>query len=279
MKEKNKYEASISTHYGRPNLSAEIFTALEKAGKDIVSYKDATPFDQFHMRGQEATRELAQLAGLSEKQHVLDLGCGIGGAARLLAAEFGCRVSGLDLVEEFVHTAAELTRKADLSDHVSFHAGNMLNLPFEDSYFDVVWSQHTMMNIEDKFRLLSQIHRVLRPFGRLAVYEIAEGSNSPIRYPVQWASDPSISFLLPPDRLKTKIEDAGFKALHWQEMTGQCLQWFQNIVDKMKNRPAGAPPPLGLNLVIGPTAAEKARNTARNLQDDCIRVFYGVFQK
>jgi len=276
MQEEKKYETSLAAHYGRPNLNNELFTTLEKAGRQIASYKDAISFDQFHMRGQEATRELAQLAGLAKEQHVLDLGCGIGGAARILAAEYGCKVTGLDMMEEFIHTATALTRKAGLADRVFFQTGNMLNLPFEDNLFDVAWSQHTLMNIEDKARLLSQIRSVLRPQGRLALYEVTQGDNLPIKYPVQWASDESISFLLPADQMKQDIEAAGFKILHWQDVTGECLQWFQNIVTKMKQRPAGAPPPLGLNLVIGPTAAEKARNTARNLQEDRIRVFYGV---
>ncbi|RJQ65478.1 MAG: class I SAM-dependent methyltransferase [Desulfobacteraceae bacterium] len=279
MDGEKKYEASISAHYGRSDLSEEIFGALEKAGRKITSYKDATTFDQFHMRGQDATRELAHLADLKTGERVLDLGCGIGGAARLLAAEFGCRATGVDLVEEFVRTAAELTRKAGLSDRVDFHAGNMLNLPFEENLFDAVWSQHTFMNIEDKPRLLLQIHRVLRPHGRLALYEVAQGQNLPVYYPVQWASDPSISFLLPLDPFKHMIVDAGFELLHWQDVTEECLQWFQSIVTKMKHRPAGAPPPLGVNLLIGPTAAEKARNTVRNLQEGRIRVVYGVFEK
>jgi ubiquinone/menaquinone biosynthesis C-methylase UbiE len=278
MQKKDDYEKSLTNHYSRPNLNRHISEALEKAGRQIASYKDAISFDQFHMRGQEATRELAGLAALGPEHHVLDLGCGIGGAARLLSAEFGCRVTGLDLIEEFVQTATELTRKAGLADRVCFRAGNMLDLPFEADAFDVVWSQHTLMNIEDKSKLLSQTRRVLRPYGRLALYEVAQGSQLPIHYPVQWATDASLSFLLPADQLKTTIEEAGFKSLHWQEVTEECRHWFQNIVAKMTPRPAAAPPPLGLNLVIGPTTAEKARNTARNLEEARIRVFYGLFE-
>jgi sarcosine/dimethylglycine N-methyltransferase len=276
MDEEKSYAASISAHYGRLNLREDIFSALQQAGKEITSYKDATPFDQFHMRGLEATRELARLAGMKEEQHIIDLGCGIGGSARLLAAEFGCRVTGVDLVEEFIRTATELTRKAGLAGRVNFHAGNMLDMPFEDNYFDAAWSQHTLMNIEDKPRLLEQIRRVLRPNGRLALYEVVKGTADPIHYPVQWASDASINFLLPADRLKALIVQAGFELRYWQDVTRDCLRWFQTIVTKMKQRPANSPRPLGLNLLIGPSTAEKARNTVRNLQEDRICVIYGV---
>lgn len=279
MGEEKKYAAAILKHYGRTKLSEDIFGALEKAGRDIASYKDAISFDQFHMRGLAATRELARLAELQEGQHVLDLGCGIGGSARLLAAEFGCRVTGLDLVEEFIRTATAVTRKAGLAGQVAFRTGNMLAPPFDAGRFDAVWSQHTLMNIEDKARLLAQIHRLLRSGGRLAIYEVAEGNAAPIYYPVQWASDSSINFLLPPERLENLIAQTGFEMLHWQDLTAECLQWFQAVFAKMKQRPADAPRPLGLNLVIGPSAAEKARNTVRNLQEGRIRVVCGVFGK
>jgi cyclopropane fatty-acyl-phospholipid synthase-like methyltransferase len=279
MGEEKKHAASISAHYGRVNLSEDIFDALQAAGREITSYKDAMPFDQFHMRGTDATRELAQLAGLKKGQHVLDLGCGIGGSARMLAAEFGCRVTGVDLVEEFIRAATELTRRAGLAGQVIFRTGNMLDLPFEDNHFDAAWSQHTLMNIEDKPLLLAQIRGMLRSGGRLALYEVVEGTAGPIHYPVQWASDASINFLLPADQLSNLIVDSGFERLHWQDVTQSCLQWFQAIVTKMKHRPANAPRPLGINLVIGSSTAEKARNTVRNLQEDRIGVVYGVFRR
>jgi ubiquinone/menaquinone biosynthesis C-methylase UbiE len=279
MSKKNEYEASLASHYNNPDLSRKITHALEQAGKRIASYKDAISFDQFHMRGHDATRELARLTGLAQEQRVLDLGCGIGGAARMLAAEFGCRVTGVDLIEAFIEAATELTDKAGLTDRVSFKTGNMLDLPFEAESFDIAWSQHTLMNIEDKPLLLRQVHRILRPQGRLALYEVARGDRSPIHYPVQWATDESISHLLSGEDLKRSIKEAGFKPLEWQDVTDECRQWFQNIVDRMKQRPAGAPAPLGLNLVIGPTTEQKAINTARNLHEDRIRVFYGVFEK
>jgi hypothetical protein len=65
----------------------------------------------------------------------------------------------------------------------------------------------------------------------------------------------------------------------WQEVTLLCREWFQRIVAKMARRAGDGPAPLGLNLVIGPTAAEKARNTLRNLEEERIRVVYGVARK
>ena len=81
------------------------------------------------------------------------------------------------------------------------------------------------------------------------------------------------------DQMRELLHQAGFKNIVWQENTAQCLAWFESLNKKMTNRPQNAPPPVGLNLVIGPTTAEKARNTMRNLQENRIRVIYGVFKK
>lgn len=283
MKVTQKTEALLKSHYGRDNLSEGLFDTLDRAGKQIASHRDTAAFDEFHIRGREATLELARLAGLHTGHHVLDLGCGVGGPSRLLAAEFGCRVTGIDLMDEFIELATRLALKVGLAEKVSFEQCNMLALPFGPHSFDVVWSQHTFMNIEDKSRLLAQIHRVLKPGGMLALYEILSGAVTPIHYPVQWASDPAINFLLSEAEMTGRLREAGFEMVQWQDTTAACTEWFAAVVDKMarhaKTATKGSTPPLGLNLIIGPTAAEKARNTARNLREDRIRVFYGVFRK
>jgi SAM-dependent methyltransferase len=279
MKEIKTLEQSVMHHYRRTDLSARILAALEKAGKTIHSYQDTAAFDEFHIRGREATRELARLAGLRAGLGVLDMGCGLGGPARLLAAEFGCTVTGIDLMEEFVQAAAMLTQMVGLANRVSFCRGSMLALPFDKASFDAAWFQHTMVNIADKSRLLDQVRRVLKPGGILALNEIVAGAVAPLHYPVQWAGDPSIDFLLEAQDLLQANEAAGFEAVAWQDTTTACRAWFEAVVARMAQRSKDAPPPLALNLVIGPTTAQKAANTVRNLQEDRIRVICGVFRK
>lgn len=278
MTPSNDYESALKQHYQRPNLTAIITEAFQKAGKTVTSYKDTAALDEFHMRGRDATRELAGLAELSPGMTVLDLGCALGGPARLLAAEFDCRVTGIDVMAEYTEAAQMLTEMVGLSDRVDFRTGNMLEMPFDDRRFDRVWSQHTFMNIEDKAHLFGEIRRVLRPGGRLAFYEVVGGPDGPVHYPVQWASDPSIDFLIPEEEMIDQIEKAGFERLHWQDVTDACSAWFQSVVDRMGRRSRKAPPPVALNLVIGRTTAEKAGNTARNLKENRIRVVYGVWR-
>ena len=111
--------------------------------------------------------ELARLAGLRAGAEVLDVGGGLGGPARTLALRLGCRVTVLDVTEEYCRVGVELTRRTGLAGRVSFHHGDALALPFADARFDVVWTQHSSMNVDDKEALYAGIHRALRRGGRL----------------------------------------------------------------------------------------------------------------
>jgi len=75
------YETALNEHYGVTDLGDDILDALEAAGKDVdaLSREDIASFDEFHIRGLEATREVADLAEIKAHSRVLDVGCGIGG--------------------------------------------------------------------------------------------------------------------------------------------------------------------------------------------------------
>ncbi|MBW2675317.1 MAG: methyltransferase domain-containing protein [Deltaproteobacteria bacterium] len=273
-----EYEQSIIDHYGRADIDAHILEACERAGKQITLHGDTASFDEFHIRGREATRELAKLAEVHKGMTVLDLGCGVGGPARTLAAEFGCRVWGIDLLDEYCRCAAMLTERVGLAEMVTFRQGDMPDLPFEDQDFDAAWTEHTIMNIEDKGKLFAEIRRILRPNGTFALYEICEGSASPPHFPLPWASDQSISFLAGQDALREMLREAGFEELLWRDVTERSLEWFRGVVAAIKPRKDDAPR-LGLNLLMGKTAADKSKNIIRNLKEDRIRVVQGVFRR
>ena len=102
---------------------------------------------------------------------VLDVGSGVGGPARFLAATYGCRVTGIDLSEPFVEAARYLTQRTGQSERVLFEAASALDLPFDDGQFDVVLLQHVAMNISDGARL-REIRRVLKPGGKFATFDV-----------------------------------------------------------------------------------------------------------
>jgi SAM-dependent methyltransferase len=269
------YAQAVNAHYSPPDLGATILAALRAAGKDPdhLAPADLAPVDQFHIGGRQATLDLARLAGIAPGATVLDVGGGLGGAARTLATEFGCAVTVLDLTAEYCRVGAMLTARTGLDDRVTFRHGNALALPCPDEGFDVVWTQHSSMNIADKAGLYAEIRRVLRPGGRLALHEVVAGPVQPIHFPVPWAGDPSLSFLSPPDELRALLRDAGFAEVAWVDVTAPAVAWFRAWAATT------TPGPLGMHLLMGAGAREKGRNQVRNLEEGRAGVVQGVFAR
>jgi len=264
----------VREHYARHDLIGSLLNALKEAGKDVnaLTREDLATFDEFHIRGRDATREVAELAGLQPEMEVLDVGCGIGGPARTLAEEYGCVVHGIDLVDEYIEAAEELTKRVGMSDRVAFTTADALRIPFPDSRFDAAFMEHVSMNIPDKKVLFREIGRVLRPDGVFADYVICAGLESPVQYPVPWSDDGRASFLILPDEYVRQVEGAGFVISKQLDLTAKSLAWIEEVIVKMAARPAGSAAPLGLNLIMGESAGQKLKNVARNLQENRIRV-------
>lgn len=266
----------ISKHYQNESLSNKIIQALRDAGKDPdnLTREDIAPFEDFHIGGRETTRQLAEFGKLTSKEAVLDIGCGIGGPARTLASEFDCNVTGIDITEDYCLAAKMLTEKVGLSKQVSFKHGNALDLPFKDGSFDVVWLQHVTMNIEDKKSLFQEIKRVLKPTGRLVFHEIIKGDNLALTFPVFWASEQSISFLISDSQLKQLLGDCGFFEENWNDLSQSSIAWFTNMLEKMKK---DGPPKLGLALIVPEDAPLKAANVLKNLKETKIKAIQAVY--
>ena len=177
---------TVPNHYGTADLTERVDRALKQAGFDAgnLTWLDLAPLDQFHVRGLAATKELAEGLRLVTGSTVIDIGCGLGGAARYLAATHGCRVAGIDLSRPFIDVARTLTERVGLSSNITYQQADALDLPFPDHAFDHAWTQHVAMNISDKGRFYANIHRVLKPAGRLAIYDVVAGDMEPLIFPV-----------------------------------------------------------------------------------------------
>ena len=213
----------MTDYWERKDLAETILGALAAAGKnlDALTVDDLAVTDQFHGGGKPSTLRLARLLAPTPGTRVLDVGGGLGGPARTLAVEFGCRVTVVDLTTSFVRAGQMLTDRLGLGERVTHRVGNALELPFEAGAFDVVWTQNSGMGIADKNTLYRGFHRVLRPGGRVALQEPVSGSLQPPIYPLMWATEPSGSFLLPPSELRTTIERAGFAVRVWDDVTAE----------------------------------------------------------
>jgi sarcosine/dimethylglycine N-methyltransferase len=263
----------VRDHYRATGLTGRLKTALAALGPQDQRFtpQQLAGLDQFHTRGFAATAELAALAGITAGMSVLDVGAGIGGPARFLAAATGCRVTGVDLSEPFVEAARYLNERTGQSGQVSFQTANALDLPFDDGSFDAVLLQHVAMNIADRARLYHEIRRVLKSRGRFATFDIVSAGGEP-RYPVPWARTPQTSFLLTAAATGEAIQRAGFRTLAWQDDTEAAKTWFAQL------RASGPPPSPNLGVVMGPDFAQLAANLGRNLMEGRLGVLTAVFE-
>ena len=271
-------DKAINEHYGISGILNSILDALESSGKDLHALKpdDLAPVDEFHTRGKESTIEIAHLAQLQSHYNVLDVGCGLGGSARYIANEYGCSVIGIDLTNEYVDVANKLTEFVKLSDKVSFKQGSALELPFPSENFDIVWTEHTQMNIADKEQFYGEIGRVLKPKGRLVFHDVFSGiTNSPY-YPTPWAEYDSLSSLCTQIEAKTAIQKSNLEINEWKDKSQQSLEFFKEMIKKTEK---SGPPPLGFHLLMGKTAKTKLLNIARNLEENRTSVVMGTAVK
>lgn len=265
--------AIARAHYDAAGLTARIREALEPIAPDgqPLTVASLAALDQFHTRGLLATKDLAAMTSVRPETRVLDLGCGIGGPARYLAATFGCRVTGVDLSESFIEAAAYLTGRCALQSRVTFEVGNALDLPFEAGAFDLVLLQHVAMNIDDRRALYAETRRVLAPGGRLAIYDVVLRGD--VRYPVPWAREASASFLLTEEATRDALAASGFDVVAWRDDTDAAKAWSSSVAD------GGPPPGPTLGLVLGPDFAARVDNLRRNLDEGRIGILSAVVQR
>ena len=196
---------------------------------------------------------------------MLDVGSGVGGPSRYLAASFGCHVTGIDLTAAYCRAATLLAARVGLGGQVEYHAGSALAMPFAEAAFDAAFSQHVAMNIEDKSALYREVWRVLAPGARFGIYDLLAGAGGKIRFPVPWARDASISFVVAPSALRGLLEAAGFEILSWREPVTEARLWVEQAQARMAQPD---PPPSALRLLLGADAAPMTRNLFANLLED-----------
>ena len=258
-------EQTVAAHYAHGSLEQAILEALAAAGRDVnrLSAADLAPVDEFHVGGRPATIAFAQQFGVRRGMRLLDVGCGLGGAARYFAQEHGCRVDAIDLSDEYVAVANMLAARVGLGDLVFCQQGSALALPFAERSFDAAYLLHVGMNIEDKFGLFAEIRRVLLPSGTLGIYDVMRVNSGELSYPVPWARGPEASFVADAASYRRLLESAGFEVLQERDRRDFALA----TLEKMRARGASArPAPLGLHIVMGDDAAAKVANMSNDIQ-------------
>jgi SAM-dependent methyltransferase len=262
-------EREVASHYSRSGLQHVILQALAAEGKDVekLTPADLSRGDEFHLGWHPVTVEFGKALGLAPGMRVLDVGSGIGGPARHFAAAHGCSVTGIDLTQDFVDTAIDLTRRCGLADRVDFRQASALAMPFEAASFDAATLIHVGMNIEDKARLFAEVRRVLKPGGIFGVYDIMHMDEAELPYPMPWSAVPETSFVATPDTYRQLLTHAGFRIESERNRRELAIKLGREIRDRAAKEGV---PPFGMHLLMGPANPERLGNVTKTLESGTI---------
>jgi ubiquinone/menaquinone biosynthesis C-methylase UbiE len=260
-------EREVARHYGRAGLKERILAAIAKAGLDVDRLKadDLAPVDEFHTGGRLETVHVLSKVKFGRGNRVLDVGCGLGGAARFVAEKFACHVTGIDLTPEYIDLATFLSQKTGLSDRTDFKTASALDMPFADGAFDGAITFHVAMNIKDRAGLYREIARVLKPDATLCIYDVMKGPDDGVRFPVPWAERAENSHLTSAAEMQELLHSAGFRVTETESRMKFAIDFFRERLASTAPTPA-----LGLHLLTGETAKEKFVNYLHNVEHDAV---------
>jgi ubiquinone/menaquinone biosynthesis C-methylase UbiE len=269
MSEQAATEQQVAQHYARDDLERAILDALIASGKDIerLAPDDLALVDEFHTGGRQATVELAAQAGFKPAMHVIDIGCGIGGPSRYFAEAQGCRVTGIDLTEDYVRTADALAKRLGLSGRVAYRQASALALPFEAGTFDGAYMMHVGMNIEHKGTLFAEVRRVLKPGSPLAIYDMMRTAEGELRFPMHWAATSETSFVDSVAAYRRALDAGRFEVIKERNRREFAREVFR---EAQARAAAGTDPPLGIHILMKADVAQKLANVVGNLEEGLI---------
>ncbi len=258
-------QSDVSRHYTHGDLTEAIRSAVASLGKSpgSITIDDLAPVDEFHIGGRRASEDFIDQLGFNAQTHVLDIGCGLGGAARFVANRYGSRVTAIDLTPEYVEAGNALSTWVGLQHRVSLHQGSALAMPFAEGIFDGAYMLHVGMNIENKEQLAAEVVRVLRPGAVFGIYDVMRTGPGEITFPVPWATTAELSALADPQRYKNALLKAGFNVIAERNRRDFALAFFADL--RAKTAAAGGPPPLGLHVLMGKNTPEKVQNMIDNI--------------
>jgi SAM-dependent methyltransferase len=263
-------EHQIAQHYTHGTMEKSILDALKEAGKDPDHFTlaDLAPVDEFHIGGRQATIDFAAQLDIPPDSLLLDIGCGIGGASRYFAHVHGCRVTGIDLSEEYVQVAQSLSRRVGLDGKVSYQRGSASDLPFAPLTFDGAYMLHVGMNIADKKLLFAQIRRVLKAGAVFGIYDVIRESDGELSFPLPWAASPETSFVESVAAYRALLNATGFELQKVRSRREFAIEFFQQM--RARARQGDGHPALGLNIPMGSTWKPKIDNLVANIESGLI---------
>lgn len=136
-----------------------------------------------HPGGYDATRQLLKTLRVLKGSRVIDIACGKGTSAMLIAENYDCHVTAIDISAELVEEAKRLSQRRGLSNRVTFTVADAMKLPFEDNSFDAAVSQAMLVLVDDKVKAIKEANRVIKKGGTAGWLELS------------WRNDPTEEFI------------------------------------------------------------------------------------
>jgi sarcosine/dimethylglycine N-methyltransferase len=268
-------ESDVARHYGKAGIAERILAAL-KAANQPVTVDALSAIDHFHGRGIAATEELVAALKPEPGERLLDIGSGIGGPARWIAAHCGVHVTGVDLTAEFCAAAEALNRATGLEDRVTIKNGSALALPAPDNAFDRAYSQNVIMNIADKPQFYREAFRALRSGGVMALSNLCAGDGAALIYPVPWAETAATSFLATPEEMESDLRAAGFEIASFRDTTAQVEAATRRNRERLERDGLA---PLGTHLILGEGLRQMQINSSLNLEQGKVATIEALVRK
>ncbi len=270
---------TVTQHYTHGRLVDAIRDGVGKLGKSIdeVSVADLAPVDEFHIGGRVATAAFLDQLEFGETDHVLDVGCGLGGGSRFAAERYGCRVTGVDLTPEYIETGNLLCEWVGLDARVALQVEDATALPHADGSFDGAYMMHVGMNIADKVSLAAELHRVVRPGGKVGIYDVMQIDDGELVFPVPWATEADGSCVSAPTEYRSALASAGLHVVAERNRRDFAVDFFAELQRGVAS--ADGPPPLGLHILMGDSAPLKVKNMIENVARNVVAPFELIAQK
>jgi ubiquinone/menaquinone biosynthesis C-methylase UbiE len=157
----------------------------------------------------------------------------------MLAQQYGCKITGLDATAHMIDEANKRTKKAGLTNQITYKLGNALDIPYKSETFDIIWGQDAWCYTTDKDRLIQEAHRVLKPQGYIAFTDwLQVGTMTPQEW-TDLNSFMAFPYMETLEGYTTILKTTGFNILETEDLspdfTQHCHQYQTMLRTNLKD--------------------------------------------
>ena len=212
--------------------SQQVLDSTQYTTESIQLYEAVFGEDFVSPGGYDMAYQLIERLGLSSGSHVLDVGCGLGGSAFVMAREFNLTVDGIDLSSNMLAIASEKLKQYQLDDSVRFRHGDCLQLENNKQY-DAIYSRDVFLHIVDKARLFSVLFAALKESGRLLFTDYCCGEKPWAEAFEAYVNGRGYSLHTLPEYCEL-IREAGFARVECEDLTTCFVEILRNDLQKIE---------------------------------------------